>query len=253
MVPAFRLTAELRHPAPRTRGDGPKQQAPQILVPFCSPHPRGWSLVQHAPVQGEPLLPAPAGMVPVPDRQGIRGHDCSPHPRGWSRRRALQVHAARLLPAPAGMVPPPREHEIPAATAPRTRGDGPESPSRTTNQNACSPHPRGWSQRRSGRVTASQLLPAPAGMVPAARPAASCSTPAPRTRGDGPRFRRPVNAARACSPHPRGWSPVVTLLVPCRVLLPAPAGMVPDKEGRDGPEGTAPCTRGDGPGSVNVP
>ncbi len=50
-----------------------------------------------------------------------------------------------------------------------------------------------------------------------------------------------------CSPHPRGWSHAGAGLGARHPLLPAPAGMVPQRRRRRCGRGPAPRTRGDGP------
>ncbi len=126
------------------------------------------------------------------------------------------------------------------------------TPTKTAGHPVCSPHPRGWSLERQRALRAGALLPAPAGMVPAAGPVTRTRTPAPRTRGDGPHKFTAVRCACNCSPHPRGWSLGDVLASVGVGLLPAPAGMVPTPPVRRSPEGTAPRTRGDGPVSVTV-
>ncbi len=233
----------------------------------CSPHPRGWSprRPHHHPTAG--LLPAPAGMVPcrgcaptstptAPRTRGdgptaglrvSRATSCSPHPRGWSSPRWCRWSARRLLPAPAGMVPAPEFLTIRERSAPRTRGDGPQRLHHMAKHRSCSPHPRGWSREHLRVAQDEQLLPAPAGMVPAAEVAAYRDKPAPRTRGDGPSMITWRGWSGCCSPHPRGWSPGDLVLLVRDVLLPAPAGMVPRRTCRRSTAGSAPRTRGDGP------
>ncbi len=84
-------------------------------------------------------------------------------------------------------------------------------------------------------------------MVPTGRRRGRLPGPAPRTRGDGPDDFATDRKTFICSPHPRGWSHPPNRRRHPRLLLPAPAGMVPFP-----PEGgqrvrPAPRTRGDGP------
>src|SRR5690606_38143333 len=130
--------------APRTRGDGPLDKAEVFREVLCSPHPRGWSPGLTSTYAGRALLPAPSGMVP-------------------------------RCPAPVGRLAP----------APRTRGDGPARVPLQKTTDHCSPHPRGWSPGAGRCAGGPGLLPAPAGMVPAAARAQIPATTAPRTRGDG--------------------------------------------------------------------
>ena len=126
MVPRAAARAEARRPAPRTRGDGPANQATWTGGLLCSPHPRGWSPGDGHSGDDAELLPAPAGMVPsawaaspsaspAPRTRGdgpvavettSRPVFCSPHPRGWSLGDRARLGQGPLLPAPAGMVPP---------------------------------------------------------------------------------------------------------------------------------------------------
>ncbi len=179
--------SQLRQSAPRTRGDGPSSPPPGPPRRCCSPHPRGWSRGRSGRRSPRSLLPAPAGMVPndsptmkmVASAPRTRGDgpgrsatcccllDCSPHPRGWSFGVLVPGHLPELLPAPAGMVLPDTLRTGQSVPAPRTRGDGPAAPISGASSTTCSPHPRGWSRAAHGRGHPAELLPAPAGMVPA--------------------------------------------------------------------------------------
>ncbi len=247
MVPPAATPTASRSSAPRTRGDGPADWNAGLAANFCSPHPRGWSLIGLTDDGRHELLPAPAGMVPrAPSASGrcssaprTRGdgpsavsisgltRTCSPHPRGWSLCCFFPKATGFLLPAPAGMVPRRPACDSWPRTAPRTRGDGPARSERSATLRCCSPHPRGWSPRGSSP--------------------SSAAGSAPRTRGDGPNARHPVDAWASCSPHPRGWSPARPRTRPKATLLPAPAGMVPACPGSWFPLSAAPRTRGDGP------
>ncbi|BCM71190.1 hypothetical protein EASAB2608_06524 [Streptomyces sp. EAS-AB2608] len=178
--------------------------------------------------------------------------DCSPHPRGWSLRAGHDWDLVDLLPAPAGMVPIGASGPALPLTAPRTRGDGPGEASPWDIGDACSPHPRGWSQRGLDRRVQVALLPAPAGMVPGlGHPPIKAGT-APRTRGDGPYKVTSKMSVTVCSPHPRGWSLVGQFASRLAVLLPAPAGMVPAARPAARTRTPAPRTRGDGPAPAST-
>src|SRR5690606_29213058 len=71
-------------------------------------------------------------------------------------------------------------------SAPRARGDGPDSSLCHPHTADCSPRTRGWSQSQGSARTPPYLLPAHAGMVPSTRPPNASSRAAPRARGDGP-------------------------------------------------------------------
>ncbi len=247
MVPGTWPARSWGSAAPRTRGDGPGAGADNQFQLTCSPHPRGWSPRHSRGRTGAHLLPAPAGMVPTGLARSRRTRPaprtrgdgpwwhpddpswpfCSPHPRGWSHDRHRLGRVLLLLPAPAGMVPRRSPGRARRSTAPRTRGDGPETNRSAYDAQICSPHPRGWSQRRALRPDEELLLPAPAGMVPKRSERQLGSTTAPRTRGDGPAPPNTSSPADGCSPHPRGWSRAAQLASEREGLLPAPAGMVP--------------------------
>ncbi len=167
MVPRPGRTCSPRTAAPRARGDGPTTESADSGHPDCSPRPRGWSQPQRRVQPAEPLLPAPAGMVPsryatpacTPSAPRARGDgpvsgaveevvlDGSPRPRGWSLPGDLAED--RLGPAP------------------RARGDGPDESEDWRMFLDCSPRPRGWSRPGLDHHLGVGLLPAPAGMVPA--------------------------------------------------------------------------------------
>ncbi len=264
MVPRIQDGVITTQSAPRTRGDGPPACGNAVRLPSCSPHPRGWSRALRARRARPSVLPAPAGMVP-PSRRRAAASDsapaprtrgdgpvpvpalqvavsCSPHPRARIRLRALTV-----LPAPAGMVPPGSRSASRCRCAPRTRGDGPASLTSSDNSILCSPHPRERSRLGTGPRDVLDVLPVPAGMVPAGLPPGDRPRSAARTRGDGPCWGARFGAASRCSPHPRGWSHALLQGVRGLFVLPAPAGMVPGLSVTRNRGPCAPRTRGDGP------
>src|SRR5690625_835883 len=165
MVPPLPLTPMPHGGAPRTRGDGPGHTLGEGGQAECSPHARGWSLSEEGGLRATPVLPARAGMVPVPPETittlssapRTRGDGptiptpprarstCSPHARGWSRRRNRAPLRGAVLPARAGMVPVSRDRAVSRLGAPRTRGDGPTPGVDGLLHTQCSPHARGWS------------------------------------------------------------------------------------------------------------
>ncbi|MDQ1051962.1 hypothetical protein QFZ76_010287 [Streptomyces sp. V4I2] len=64
------------------------------------------------------------------------------------------------------MVPSCGGPRVRIQAAPRRRRDGPYDDALQADDQACSPHTRGWSRDRSRRTDARLLLPAHAGMVP---------------------------------------------------------------------------------------
>ncbi len=211
MVPDISTPLLPPAPAPRTRGDGPASFDCRYTTVGCSPHPRGWS---HRARFGDlfpVLLPAPAGMVP---RGTARSRSEPPAPR--TRGDGPTPHA-RILIGPS--------------CSPHPRG-GPTGCRRRPSFSRCSPHPRGWSRAISSTDETRQLLPAPAGMmVPGPTSRRRAEPPAPRTRGDGPAVGGESLPEMHCSPHLRGWSPLVAKSAEPVRLLPAPAGMFPSTSG----------------------
>ena len=91
------------------------------------------------------------------------------------------------------------------------------------------------------------MLPAHAGMVPAADRHVSIHVGAPRARGDGPASRACRAYSHACSPRTRGWSPQLARELHQPPVLPAHAGMVPVIRPCTCCACCAPRARGDGP------
>jgi len=248
MVPSRRRNRRRLPRAPRARGDGPKPRAERQLKHGCSPRTRGWSLPAGTLHQTSTVLPAHAGMVPppgasptacpgAPRARGDGPHHrdvphmegrCSPRTRGWSPQTRPPPAKRSVLPAHAGMVPFGWRCPIRTAGAPRARGDGPTSTSRSPTLVPCSPRTRGWSRLARHRVQLWRVLPAHAGMVPCRHRRRRGSHGAPRARGDGPgsELAAPITEAVLpahagmvpgswtpptgpweCSPRTRGWSP----------------------------------------------
>ena len=110
---------------PRTRGDGPKNLAPDRRGRSDSPHPRGWTLRGASLMGGRLGFPAPAGMDPANERGsvgsswiprtrgdgpsagvgGLAAAVDSPHPRGWTPCPPSNAVLPVGFPAPAGMDP----------------------------------------------------------------------------------------------------------------------------------------------------
>ena len=233
MDPCARLSARALHGIPRTRGDGPRSRRARSRAAWDSPHPRGWTGREEADAGAVHGFPAPAGMDPrrrcprgipawIPRTRGDGptraasakwfGGD-SPHPRGWTLvgHRDGRLEGGFL--APAGM--DPRRARPPSCSPgiPRTRGDGPWTPSRR--------YPR-----------ARRGFPAPAGMDPRQSRRQSRSSGIPRTRGDGPGWDGDRAAPTLDSPHPRGWTPGAISPGARDRGFPAPAGMDPDRRPR---------------------
>src|SRR5690606_11226295 len=125
------------------------------------------------------------------------------------------------------MVPPRRGRGGSGGSAPRARGDGPPPTSDGRGRGGCSPRTRGWSLATHGITPEGNVLPAHAGMVPAAPRRARGRGSAPRARGDGPAPSNALTNPPACSPRTRGWTLGHVELLASRRVLPAHARMVP--------------------------
>ncbi|MGY3341174.1 hypothetical protein ACVW0K_007367 [Streptomyces filamentosus] len=278
-----------------------------------SPLAQGWTL---RPVGGGlhlHLLPARAGMDPPggvrwtrsPSASRSRGDGpsnsafavditvCSPLARGWPHHQAPGGFFDMLLPARAGMDPRCPSTRWRRGPAPRSRGDGPDLARVVVGPNGCSPLAWGWTRSRDVPGHPDVLLPARAGMDPAAGLPARRCTSAPCSRGDGPETHHWVEGNNGCSPRPRGWTgdaknqDIPGLLLPARGdgpltpprepelracsprprgwtpdgaaahvlrhLLPAPAGMDPPPSTSRARCGTAPRACGDGPEPRRTP
>ena len=130
---------------------------------------------------------------------------------------------------------------------PRTRGDGPIEHSAVASTLEDSPHPRGWTLGGHRPDAPAHGFPAPAGMDPDGDDARSGGQRIPRTRGDGPAYLVRALAARADSPHPRGWTPELSRVHVLDEGFPAPAGMDLFSASCLSPPTWIPRTRGDGP------
>ena len=177
----------------------------------------------------------------------------SPHPRGWTRELEEERISVKGFPAPAGMDPGRRAPGGRRRGIPRTRGDGPCASLPVSVTSADSPHPRGWTRRRSDPTTCRLGFPAPAGMDPSRRSGRGRSCRIPRTRGDGPDFDAMAAFWEEDSPHPRGWTHARLLSARRGGGFPAPAGMDPSLPSRRGTRRRIPRTRGDGPFSSFSP
>ena len=149
---------------PRTRGDGPGRPDSAPTPRTASPHTRGWTRPERRPDDRDRGFPAHAGMDPSGTRRRqrpgwlprTRGDgptsgsqwstplQASPHTRGWTRRHQVVVRQPQGFPAHAGMDPDRRCGRRCASWLPRTRGDGPSTPSSTVGDTRASPHTRGW-------------------------------------------------------------------------------------------------------------
>ena len=247
VVPPRTGARQGRARAPRAGGGGPVTALPPAEIPACSPRRRGWSQRSSVPCTQCGVLPAQAGVVPrggataearrrAPRAGGggpylvkalWRVAVCSPRRRGWSTS------------PPRG----PRRRSC----APRAGGGGPPSRSVEPASRTCSPRRRGWSRQALGARPRAGVLPAQAGVVPGARPAARWSSRAPRAGGGGPVSSFRSAAVAGCSPRRRGWSQADLSDYPFERVLPAQAGVVPASSLRCCRRGSAPRAGGGGP------
>ena len=149
---------------PRTRGDGPLCDTDFLHMDEASPHTRGWTPDTAHDAVTVVGFPAHAGMDPhstgrsstatrLPRTRGdgpveipLQGLflRASPHTRGWTRHGPHPRPEARGFPAHAGMDPGKLAPADRPAWLPRTRGDGPPTPTSRCSVAAASPHTRGW-------------------------------------------------------------------------------------------------------------
>ncbi len=213
-----------------------------------------------------PVGPAPSGMVRTPRpracsarcRPRARGDGSrlvslarytltsAPRPRGWFVREASRLLRDAVGPAPAGMVPGRRTRSGPNWCRPRARGDG--SPTLSVSGGAAwsAPRPRGWFGHHRGLHHRPDVVPAPAGMVPATAAAPTRSGSPPRARGDGSRSWRSSRPPTPSAPRPRGWFLVGVLDDQVGGVGPAPAGMVLRALRESCTSNSRPRARGDG-------
>ncbi len=232
---------------PRTRGDAPAFRTSRMTSTKSAPHPRGCSRVIATPRQVLLVGPAPAGMLPswtpaapagpsrprtrgdAPlQRAGVRVYQASaPDPRGCSPPSRCPEINPRVGPAPAGMLRAATVAPAACVRRPRTRGDAPLTVRQATAPGESAPHPRGCSFVTCRFRTPDEVGPAPAGMLRAARPSTTTSSPS--------------------APHPRGCSVLVTPAKGPAIVGPAPAGMLRRTSTSFDATPGRPRTRGDAP------
>ncbi len=269
MVPTLPTATYPVARSPRSGGDGPGESEFVHRASVFSPLRRGWSprrLGRRAPPR---VLPAQAGMVPIP-ASGARDAPCSPRSggdgppgelnviysgvfsplrRGWSPAHHIQMRVCIVLPAQAGMVRRGKARQGKTLGSPRSGGDGPGKQARQYFIAWFSPLRRGWSAVRGEERAERQVLPAQAGMVPYRCRETSGAPGSPRSGGDGPVTPIQVSSPSSFSPLRRGWSERPGPPPWNPPVLPAQAGMVraaaTDWQAQDG----SPRSGGDGPSS----
>ncbi len=226
VFPARRRRRTGRARRPRTRGGVPAREMLDRYWTESSPHARGCSGRRHAPVAPRHVVPARAGVFPVPaprrapahrrprTRGGVPWHSMSlspgdassPHARGCSRETAALARTGPVVPARAGVFRNAASTRACVTRRPRTRGGVPVRWTVSTVADASSPHARGCSPGAERVGLLSGVVPARAGVFPATP--SWCITPSrrPRTRGGVPRSREARHLAVESSPHARGCS-----------------------------------------------
>ncbi len=247
MVRVHRRPTPRPRRSPRSGGDGPTGDAIKEFSIRFSPLRRGWSQQISLFRTHISVLPAQAGMVratPTPPqlhrrspRSGGDGPvrlvtelisiEFSPLRRGWSDPRSPANAYAPVLPAQAGMV---LLHGQAGILRP-----------------LFSPLRRGWSPPPQCVATHHPVLPAQAGMVPFDAKPRSISRCSPRSGGDGPVLRDPLDEGFKFSPLRRGWSRCIRVTTRGPRVLPAQAGMVPSLQQHVPASYGSPRSGGDGP------
>ena len=233
----------------------------------ASPHTRGWTPFSRPSLERSRGFPAHAGMDPARRRRGRRScrlprtrgdgprtassiasrRSASPHTRGWTagdQRRAAEIVG---FPAHAGMDPARDRPFRGRRRLPRTRGDGPRRGSPSRPPPMASPHTRGWTRLLTTHPRILDGFPAHAGMDLEDAAGTTRGQGLPRTRGDGPSWRRCDDPWGLASPHTRGWTGLEAGNAGGDRGFPAHAGMDPIL-GMVAAVGIGlPRTRGDGP------
>ena len=252
---------------PRTRGDGPKRRTGSRRMPTAPPHTRGWTPTTTGRNNRLRGSPAHAGMDPdrlarqhalhgLPRTRGDgpcnlfvdgRGYAAPPHTRGWTPRRVRRAAVDTGSPAHAGM---DRGRTLASDIAdglPRTRGDGPRTPSVVRPLAEAPPHTRGWTPNHALYLGRQDGSPAHAGMDPTGSRPTAPHARLPRTRGDGPGCVAGCAVRAPAPPHTRGWTRHTRRCLPRPRGSPAHAGMDPAPGAARRRRGGLPRTRGDGP------
>ena len=132
-------------------------------------------------------------------------------------------------PAHAGMDRTQAARPSQSARFPRTRGDGPILSVGYGFQHLLPPHTRGWTASLCHDGKPFFASPAHAGMDPAVYGARDYRECFPRTRGDGPDSRTPLDKPHTLPPHTRGWTQHIGGFAEITCASPAHAGM--DRDG----------------------
>ena len=153
----------------------------------------------------------------------------SPRMRGCFCYPSTGQVLRRVLPAYAGMFLAQSCRILWATSSPRVCGDVSMCILRWDPPDEFSPRMRGCFQIAKLGITQEEVLPAYAGMFLESSSASPDKTGSPRVCGDVSRAVRLRCAAAAFSPRMRGCFRMISDLQPGEVVLPAYAGMFPEK------------------------
>ncbi len=245
MVPTGCPRTAPRAPAPRPRLLPARAGEPARAG--CFPRPRGMAPSSATRRTAPRCAPRTRGDGPQVKGGLSEKPDCSPRRRGWTLSSPELQRWVKVLPAPAGMDPTALPAGRTGPPAPRSRGDGPETPDEYQDGQDCSRLARGGTRSVQRRRPGVALLSAPAGMDPTSSVFSSSSRPAPRARGDGPACPIGTTSTTFCSLPARGWTPHGADDPLPVGLLPARAGMDPTRPSRPSTPCAVPRARGDGP------
>ncbi len=213
--------------------------------------------------------PRTRGDLPPPARLRVDQAQSSPHARGSSADHSVRSPDRTVVPARAGIFRGTARGAVRAYGRPRTRGDLPAVGGIESAISMSSPHARGSSACPDGPQGRARVVPARAGIFlstrcrcshPDGRPRTRGDLPIvprpswrlgsrrrPRTRGDLPGVGRFLSVVQPSSPHARGSSAIPTPWTHPLPVVPARAGIFPDR-GRLRPDHRSrPRTRGDLP------
>ena len=193
---------------PRTRGDGPSLRSFAGTTAEVSPAHAGMDLSMSKSITPSMCFPRTRGDGP-PETSGRHYLEWfPPHTRGWTHSYMVDGQLVPVSPAHAGMDLICSSISLLFASFPRTRGDGPPSPSVLRMRGGFPPHTRGWTVRGEFLMGACDVSPAHAGMDLLGRWSRASSLRFPRTRGDGPPGQIITSAVKVFPPHTRGWTGV---------------------------------------------
>ena len=165
--------------------------------------------------------------------------------RGCFHQSELVVLDDSVLPAYAGMFPNTTQIALPLLSSPRVCGDVSKRTQQRAGSSAFSPRMRGCFWYETSESLTPMVLPAYAGMFPAILRGIRTLPGSPRVCGDVSGAIVQDSLGNQFSPRMRGCFHVHPPLGSSRRVLPAYAGMFPDRQTRDHPGGGSPRVCGD--------